>query len=83
MATDKTRRAQICTAVAHILQEERNRRGLSLTAVAAGAGLSRQMISFVEQETRNPTLDTVLRICDAIGIDFESVLKRAKRKALK
>jgi transcriptional regulator with XRE-family HTH domain len=82
MATDKTRRA-ICAAVAHILQEERNKRGLSLTAVATGAGLSRQMISFVEQETRNPTLDTVLRICDAIGVDFETVLKRAKRQARK
>lgn len=80
MATDKTRRA-VCAAVAHILQEERNKRGLSLTAVAAGAGLSRQMIRFVEQETRNPTLDTVLRICDAIGVDFETVLKRAKRQA--
>jgi transcriptional regulator with XRE-family HTH domain len=82
MASDKTRRA-VCTAVAHILQEEREKRGLTLTAVAAAAGLSRQMISFVEQETRNPTLDTVLRICDAIGIDFEAVLKRANREARK
>ncbi len=78
MAPDKTRRA-ICAAVARILQEERIKRGLSLTGVASAAGLSRQMISFVEQETRNPTLDTVLRICAAMDLDFEAVLKRAKR----
>lgn len=80
MATEKARRA-ICAAVARILREERNKRGLSLLAVATAAGLSRQMVSYVETETRNPTLDTVLRICDAIGIDFEAVLKQAKREA--
>jgi transcriptional regulator with XRE-family HTH domain len=80
VATEKTRRA-ICAAVARILQEERSKRGLSLSAVATAAGLSRQMVSFVEQEKRNPTLDSVLRICDAVGVDIETVLKRAKRAA--
>jgi transcriptional regulator with XRE-family HTH domain len=80
MAKDKIRRA-ICSSIAGILLEERKKRGLSLLAVATAAGLSRQMIRFVEQETRNPTLDTLLRICDAIGVDFETVLKRAKRQA--
>jgi len=80
MSKDKTRQA-ICAAVARILKEERNRRGLSLVTVATKAGLSRQMISFVEQETRNPTLDSLLRICDALDVDIQTVLKRATREA--
>jgi DNA-binding Xre family transcriptional regulator len=41
------------------------------------------MVRFVEQETRKPTFDTLLRICDALEIDFEAVLKRAKRQVPK
>ena len=82
MADDKTRRA-ICTAVARILHQERIKRDLSLSAVAEKAGISYQMVGLVEKQERNPTLDTVLRMCDAIGVDFETVLKRAKREARK
>lgn len=82
MAEDKHRRA-ICAAVAQILQKERAQRGLTLAAVAAKAGLSYQMVRFVETQERNPTLDTLLRICTAMEIDFEVVLKRAKREAWK
>ena len=82
MADHKTRRA-ICASVAGILHQERTKRGLSLSAVAEKAGISYQMVAFVEKQKRNPTLDTVLRICDSIGVDFEAVLKRAKRAARK
>lgn len=82
MAPEKSRRA-LCSAVAHVLHDERKKRGLSLTAVATTAGLSRQMISFVEEEERNPTLDTLLRICDALEINFIDVLKRAAKAAKK
>ena len=82
MSSEKTRRA-ICSAIAHILQDERKKRGLSLTAVATAAGLSRQMISFVEEEERNPTLDSLLRICDSMEINFIDVLKRATKAAKK
>jgi transcriptional regulator with XRE-family HTH domain len=78
MAKDKSRRA-LCSSIAKTLLEERKGRGLSLASVATSAGLSRQMVRFVEQETRKPTLDTLLRICDALEIDFEAVLKQAKR----
>ena len=82
MANDKKRRA-LCASIASILMEERKERGLSLATVAAEAGLSRQMVRFVEQETRKPTLDTLLRICDAMGIEFIDVLKRAYKSAKK
>jgi len=82
MVEDKIRRA-VCAAVAQILQKERAKRGLTLAAVAAKAGLSYQMIRFVETQKRNPTLDTLLRICSAMEIDFTNVMKQASKAAKK
>lgn len=80
MVSDKNRRA-ICSAIARILHEERQKRGLTLAAVAARAGLSYQMVSFVEKETRNPTLDTLLRIATALEVDIVEIIRRAIRSA--
>lgn len=82
MAEDKHRRA-ICAAVAQILKNERAQRGLTLAAVAVKSGLSYQMVRFVEKQERNPTLDTLLRICDAMEIQFVDVLKQATKTAKK
>ena len=82
MAEDKSRRA-VCAAVAQILHKQRAERGLTLAAIAAKAGLSYQMVRFVETQKRNPTLDTLLRICSAMEIDFIDVLKQATKSAKK
>ena len=76
MVSDKNRRA-VCSAVARILRQERQKRGLTLAAVAAKAGLSYQMVSFVEKETRNPTLETLLRIAGALEVDLAKIIGRA------
>ena len=75
--SDKTREA-ICSRVSQILREERRKRGLSMTELAERAGLSQQMVSYVERELRNPTLETLLRITDALEIDLADVIQRAK-----
>ena len=48
-----------------------------MTAVAAKAGLSYQMISYVERGLRVPGLDTLLRITLALEIDPADLLRRA------
>ena len=48
-----------------------------MNQVAERAGLSQQMVSYVERGMRNPTLETVLRIAAAIGIDIAAVLRQA------
>lgn len=63
--------------VAHLLRRERLRRGMSMTKVAEQSGLSRQMISYIEQGMRNPTLDTLLRITIALNVDLPKLIKRA------
>lgn len=50
-----------------------------MNLVAERAGLSQQMVSYVEREMRNPTLETLLRIAAAIGVDLAEVLRRAMR----
>ena len=52
-----------------------------MTVVAERAGLSQQMVSYVEREMRNPTLDTLLRIAGVLGCDLADVLKAATRRA--
>jgi transcriptional regulator with XRE-family HTH domain len=81
VASDKKSQQAVCSRVAQILRLERQRRKLSMNAVAERAGLSQQMVSYVEREMRNPTLETLLRIAAAIGIDFVQVLQKAVRGA--
>jgi len=63
--------------VARLLRRERLRREMSMTQVAERSGLSRQMISYIEQGMRNPTLDTLLRITIALNIDLPQLIKHA------
>ena len=72
---------QVCSEVARILREEREKRKISMTALAERAGLSRTMIRFVEREVRNPTLETLLRITNALKIDLDKVIKKANAAA--
>jgi len=82
VASNKSQQA-VCAKVAQILRQERERRGLSMNLVAERAGLSQQMVSYVEREMRNPTLETMLRIAAAIEIDPVDVLRRAVKTAKK
>jgi transcriptional regulator with XRE-family HTH domain len=74
---------QVCSQVARILREEREKRGLSMTTLAARAGLSRAMISFVEREIRNPSLETLLRIAYVLELDLGKIISKAIKMAAK
>ena len=80
MAQNKYR-AAVAAQVAAILRREREKRSLSMNAVAERAGLSQQMVSYVEREMRNPTLDTLLRLSGALELDLAVLLKRAQKAA--
>ena len=81
VASDKKSQQAVCSRVAWILRREREKRKLSMNLVAQRAGLSQQMVSYVEREMRNPTLETLRRISAAIGIDLARVLQKAARTA--
>jgi transcriptional regulator with XRE-family HTH domain len=81
VASDKKSQQAVCSRVAKILRQEREKRGLSMNAVAERAGLSQQMVSYVEREMRNPTLETLLRMAAAIEVDFAKVMRQATQTA--
>ncbi len=70
----------VCTRVAELLRAERCQQGLSLSEVAERAGLSYQMVSYVERGMRVPGLDTFLRITAALRLDAPNTLKTALTK---
>lgn len=76
-------RDAIAANVVRLLREEREKRGLSMNVVAQRSGLSHSIVSLVERDLRNPTLDTLLRIAEAIGIDLGEIITRAGKLASK
>lgn len=76
-------REAIISNVVRLLREEREKRGLSMNVVAQRAGLSHSIVSLVERDLRNPTLDTLLRIAEAIGVNLGEIIIRARKIASK
>jgi transcriptional regulator with XRE-family HTH domain len=58
-------------------------RKLSKYFVAQESGLSPQMIAYVERGMRNPTLETVLRMSEAMNVDLAKIIKRARKELSK
>jgi len=79
----KEYRASVAAHVAAILRAEREKRSLSMNALAERAGLSQQMVSYVEREMRNPSLDILLRITGVLQLELSQVLQRAEKAALR
>ena len=52
-----------------------------MNVLAQRAGLHVSMISLVERELRNPTLDVFLRMAEALNVDLWKILKSATNEA--
>ena len=74
-------RDNVSANVVRLLREEREKRGLSMNVVAQRSGLSHSIVSLIERDMRNPTLETLLRIAEAIGIDLGEIITRAAKLA--
>ena len=73
----------VSAAIAGDIRSEREKQNMSMNRLAERAGLSQQMVSYVERGMRNPTIETLLRIASALEIDLVDVLQRAQRAATK
>ncbi len=80
MSADKKVDA-VCKRVAALLQEERERQKLSMTVLAERAGLSQPSVSYIERSMRVPSLDTLLRIANVLGIDLGALIQQATQSA--
>jgi DNA-binding XRE family transcriptional regulator len=55
-------------ALAGVIRRRRERRGWTLSELARRSGVSRQMLGGVEDDQKNPSLDTTARIAAAFGL---------------
>lgn len=56
--------------IANKLRALREQSGLSVEALATKAGLSRASVHHLEAGTRKPSLETIKKICKALGVSL-------------
>ncbi|MGW8376811.1 XRE family transcriptional regulator [Streptomyces sp. ODS28] len=69
--TDLDRLSQ---SLARNLKRWRQERGFTLDALAARAGVSRGMLIQIEQARTNPSVGTVVKVGDALGVSITTLL---------
>ena len=74
------KRAVIIQNLVTRLRAERIDQELSMTEVAARCGIDRTMVMRVEERERTPSIDTLLRIADALGVDLWKLLRDATKE---
>jgi transcriptional regulator with XRE-family HTH domain len=72
-----SRHKKTASKVAAALRAARIRQGLSMNRLAEMAGMSQQMVSYVERGMRIPTLDTLLRLSCVMKINLGQVINKA------
>ncbi len=70
----------LAAAIGGRVRQERQARGWTLDQLADAAGISRRMVVNVEQGAANPSVGTLLRISDALGIGLPSLVDSPRPK---
>lgn len=73
----------LALAIGARVRQERQLRGQTLDHLAEAAGVSRRMLINVEQGTTNPSLGTLLRISDALGVGLPALVESAQPTSVK
>lgn len=74
--------AALAEAIGGRVRRERQARNLTLDQLAASAGVSRRMVVNVEQGTANPSVGTLLRLSDALGVGLPSLVEAPRRQGM-
>ncbi|MGH8961480.1 MAG: helix-turn-helix domain-containing protein [Jatrophihabitantaceae bacterium] len=75
--------AALALAIGARVRQERQSRGWTLDHLAEAAGVSRRMVINVEQGAANPSVGTLLRISDALGVGLPALVEPAHPKPVK
>lgn len=73
----------LARAIGARVRQERKLRDWTLDGLAAAAGVSRRMLVNVEQGTVNPSVGTLLRISDALGVGLPALVEPPEPRAAK
>jgi transcriptional regulator with XRE-family HTH domain len=67
----------LARAIGARVKQERKGRGWTLDQLAVAAGVSRRMVVNVEQGSANPSVGTLLRLSDALGVGLPALVEPA------
>jgi transcriptional regulator with XRE-family HTH domain len=73
----------LALAIGVRVRQERQSRGWTLDQLAEAAGVSRRMVVNVEQGAANPSVGTLLRISDALGVGLPALVEPPRPKPVK
>ncbi|PVG84175.1 XRE family transcriptional regulator [Nocardioides gansuensis] len=74
---------RLAAAIGDRVRHERQARRWTLDQLAEASGVSRRMLVNVEQGAANPSVGTLLRISDALGVGLPALVEPPQRKAVK
>jgi len=81
LAADST--TALAVAIGIRVKHERKARGWTLDLLAEAAGVSRRMLVNVEQGAANPSVGTLLRISDALGVGLPALVEPPQSNRVK
>lgn len=73
----------LASAIGARVREHRTARQWTLDQLAAASGISRRMVVNVEQGTANPSVGTLLRLGDALGVGLPALVEPPQHTPLK
>lgn len=74
---------EVTAAIARNLRGLRTRRGFTLDALAARSGVSRGMLIQIEQARTNPSIATMVRVSDALGVSVARLVEADTTPAIR
>ena len=75
--------SELSVAIGARVRSERHAREWTLDQLAEKSGVSRRMLINVERGTANPSVNTLLRLSDALGIGLQALVAVPQTKAVK
>ena len=75
--------AKLATAIGARVKQERQARGWTLDQLTQAASVSRRMVVSVEQGTVNPSVGTLLRLSDALGVGLPALVEPPEPRRVK
>jgi transcriptional regulator with XRE-family HTH domain len=82
-APDETGASALSAAIGERVRHERQARRWTLDQLAGSAGVSRRTLIDVEQGVANPSVGTLLRIAEALGVGLPALVEPPQRKPVR
>jgi len=70
---------QIPSTFGQVLREQRTARGISQEDLALNADVDRTFVSQMERGIRQPTITTIMKLAEALGIQASALVARMER----